>query len=356
MGTIFTNNDLAVLLAQRMGLTEEESRKFLETFFNNIAENVSEKKIVDVEGLGKFLKDNNSENLEFLPDENLNENVNKPFSYFEPQKIVDESLINSYETSHEVDKELLDDDSELLKSEDNNFTDEEKNESDTSENIFTATNEQYFSKENDERTDNSQHQELDKSKEIRFSNTELIDEFPSEENTHYKQPVDTNKNLWLILGAILSILLIAGIIFLVVRNSKYHPTSKQIVNTNVSIDTSSNVNENDSLKNIAIDSAVSQDADSKVDTASIQKIKTPAKITLKNSQTLHMVAKEYLGNSAFWVYIYLKNKSRISNPNNVPSGTILELPLVTEYDLSANNPNSIAEAKTLGNEVLKKFK
>lgn len=79
------------------------------------------------------------------------------------------------------------------------------------------------------------------------------------------------------------------------------------------------------------------------------------KATLKKGKTLRLMAEEHYGNREFWVYIYLENKGKISNPNRVPSGTVLLLPDKSNYSIDATNPQSVAKAKTLGDEVLKKF-
>ncbi len=359
MGTKLTNNDLAVLLAQRMGLDEEESRKFIEIFFNKIAENVSENKVVNVEGLGKFAKDlNDADFLDFIPDENLKDVVNKPFSYFEPQKIVDESLLDDQKIL-EVDLDSIGEDSHPRGLEDENPVNQKELEPLETKIPATGDNNNDLL---DETLENSTSSDISKLKEDRFSPTELMDEFPLKTDTGYNKPIESNRKFWLILGCILSVLIIGGVLYLMIRNSKYHPSNKQIVSTNVAVDTLAKRKDYDSVKNIAAennsDSHISESANSIVDNKPDKQVQTEVskKVTIKPSQTLHIVAKEYLGNSAFWVYIYLKNKSKISNPNNVPSGTILELPTNSEYNLNANNTKSIAEAKRLGNELLGEFK
>jgi len=68
--------------------------------------------------------------------------------------------------------------------------------------------------------------------------------------------------------------------------------------------------------------------------------------------TLRLLAEELYGNREFWIYIYMENKERIPNPNRVAHGLKLLLPDSSLYDIDPSNPESIAKAKSLGDEVL----
>lgn len=83
-----------------------------------------------------------------------------------------------------------------------------------------------------------------------------------------------------------------------------------------------------------------------------QEVKT---IILSKGQTLRLLALDLFGNREFWVYIYLENREKIHNPNRVPSGTELVLPDRLTYSIDAADPQSVAKAKSLGDEVLEKF-
>lgn len=79
------------------------------------------------------------------------------------------------------------------------------------------------------------------------------------------------------------------------------------------------------------------------------------KVVLQEGKTLRLIAEDKLGNREFWVYIYLKNKNKIKNPNIVSVGTELIIPDPSEYNIDASDPQSIAKAKALGDDELKKF-
>lgn len=79
------------------------------------------------------------------------------------------------------------------------------------------------------------------------------------------------------------------------------------------------------------------------------------KIKLEKGETLRRLAEDHFGHREFWVYIYLENKECIPNPNTIPYGIELLLPNPADYDMNPNDPQSIARAKSLGDEVLRAF-
>ena len=91
------------------------------------------------------------------------------------------------------------------------------------------------------------------------------------------------------------------------------------------------------------------------DTIENQSVEKPVKVMLSAGKTLRQLALEYFGSKEFWVYIYLENRDRISNPNIVPANIQLTLPLASKYDLNASNPSAIAKAKQLGDEIICRF-
>ncbi|MDL2257513.1 hypothetical protein LJC06_04845, partial [Bacteroidales bacterium OttesenSCG-928-I14] len=73
---------------------------------------------------------------------------------------------------------------------------------------------------------------------------------------------------------------------------------------------------------------------------------------LAAGETLRILAEKEFGSREFWVYIYLKNKAKIPNPNSVKVGTLLTIPDKTEYGgIDANDPNSIKRAKLAASKL-----
>ena len=82
-------------------------------------------------------------------------------------------------------------------------------------------------------------------------------------------------------------------------------------------------------------------------------VKAPETVVLQTGKTLRILAEEKYGNREFWIYIYLKNKNKIPNPNIVPSGIELLIPDATEYDIDASNAESVQKARELGEREMR---
>lgn len=113
---------------------------------------------------------------------------------------------------------------------------------------------------------------------------------------------------------------------------------------------SSQIFPNDSI--ISIDSIEVKIA---TETLSEKKESKPKTVVLGMGKTLRLLALDHYGHREFWIYIYLENRDKINNPNNVPVGIELVIPSKQKYDINANNPNSIKKAIEKGNEELSRL-
>ena len=105
MNSRLTIQDLAGLLAERTGKDRSSSEQFLREFITIVSQGVFTDKIAKVKGLGTFkivlvekresIHVNTGERFtipahykfSFLPDKELRELVNKPFSFFETEEL-----------------------------------------------------------------------------------------------------------------------------------------------------------------------------------------------------------------------------------------------------------------------------
>ena len=79
-----------------------------------------------------------------------------------------------------------------------------------------------------------------------------------------------------------------------------------------------------------------------------------AKYKVTSSTHLSSLARKYYGHYSFWVYIYMENKSKIKNPDNLPVGVTLIIPLPQKYGINSHDPESIRKAKALEKEIKSK--
>ena len=82
----------------------------------------------------------------------------------------------------------------------------------------------------------------------------------------------------------------------------------------------------------------------------------PVAIYYKVEKTSYLsnISRKYYGHYAFWVYIYMENKAKIKNPDNLPIGLVLVIPSAEKYGIDKNNPESIYKAEKLAVELFGK--
>ena len=77
----------------------------------------------------------------------------------------------------------------------------------------------------------------------------------------------------------------------------------------------------------------------------------PEEVEIGADQSLAAIAKRKYGHRAFWVYIYEENRERIHNPHNIPIGTRLSLPPAKKYNIDPNNTKSLEQALILSKSI-----
>ncbi len=324
-----TLSDLIDLLATRADISNNESDAFLKTFFEIITETLAKDEVVKIKDFGTFkltpiqaresVDVNTSEKIEipahnrlsFSPATALKELVNKPFSHFET------ILLNEGVTFEGVEEEIA-------------VTEENKDIETLTEQIVESA-EIIIPVEEPETTIEETE---DASTEIPALELDSYREVFHSDKTLYTKPERRTKipSVWIpVLGGVA--IALASLFFFVQWQTRKRPII------------------------IAEKQPVVEKVPQKI--ISMEKSEPERKeletVVLSDGKTLRILAEEKFGNREFWIYIYLKNKNKIKNPNVVSVGTELIIPALSEYDINASNPQSIAKAKTLGDNELKKF-
>ncbi|MGL4781544.1 MAG: HU family DNA-binding protein [Bacteroidales bacterium] len=81
-----------------------------------------------------------------------------------------------------------------------------------------------------------------------------------------------------------------------------------------------------------------------------------AKEAIRYGSRLTLLAQKYYGNKHFWCYIFEENKSKIQNPNQIPIGTLLDIPDPRKYEISAQSAESVAKAKQYTDDLNSLYK
>jgi outer membrane protein OmpA-like peptidoglycan-associated protein len=80
---------------------------------------------------------------------------------------------------------------------------------------------------------------------------------------------------------------------------------------------------------------------SRQEKVNVYKERMSEEVTTEKSTTLSKLARQYYDNTYCWVYIYIANKEKISNPNALHPGTKLIIPELTEKEMQITKDESL---------------
>ncbi|MDR0995778.1 MAG: HU family DNA-binding protein [Tannerella sp.] len=75
-------------------------------------------------------------------------------------------------------------------------------------------------------------------------------------------------------------------------------------------------------------------------------------VTVRQGDRLNLLALQYYGNKVFWVYIYQANKAKIDDPDVIPVGITLNIPAAAKYGIDARSAVSLRKAYALQEKIL----
>lgn len=355
MNSRLTLQDLAGLLAEYTGKDKKATELFLKEFIAVLSQGVYADKVAKVKGLGTFkiisvdqresIHVNTGERFvipkhykfSFLPDKELRELVNKPFSFFETTEL----------------------------NEDVNFLDLDESIDDGKE-----------SETEDESVEDLAPEDLAPEEEIRTDvpvsepesepepESELVPEVSHTEEEATSQSVEvrpdpyTKKLMCLMITLILFVLL--GIVACLNRDFiraylqkdrlEVEKVQSVPVDTDMPVVSDTVETPEDTIAVLPPDLETEQEEKEPVETQEEEVVID--RITIKSGDRLTMIARSYYGHKLFWVYIYEYNKAKIANPNNVPIGTEIEIPAARLYDINAKDRASLDKAAAKQTEIL----
>lgn len=329
MDNRLTIQDLAGLLAKYTGKDEKSTERFLREFIQVVTEGVYADKLVKVKGLGTFkiipvekresIHVNTGERFvipahykfSFLPDKELREQVNRPFSIFE-----------TTELAADVD-----------------FTDVpvvSENQSETSE----------------EPADESVEELLPETIQPVSHESDSAEEKGLPEEVTKKK--SKKRSLWIGSGVAL---LVAGVILFVfclrpglsgkgksvelaLLSDTVRPEGLDSASSSVQIMVADTVNPKPQTEQVG-------------DSTTTQAEQVIAQVRIQPGSRLTLVALKYYGHKLFWVYIYEYNKAVIKDPNNIPIGTVIDVPAPEMYGIDSHDRVSLEKAAIRQTEILK---
>lgn len=340
MNNRLTIQDLAGLLAECTGKDRKSTELFLREFIAVISEGVCTDKIVKVKGLGTFkvilvekresIHVNTGERFlipqhykfSFLPDKDLRELVNKPFSFFETTELSDNVDFSDIDEQEQEDEKDSDDESveELMP----------------------------------EREEPIAEEEPVSVKREEPSAEPVIEEQPT--SLFGREPVRESG-----IQPTVKYLVAAVVVVVVVFIAGFYANKR--------LDLSASLKNNEATTETAVAQATIAEQTDTVAVAdtSHNEVVTPdtvaaapppsspqvlAKVKIEHGSRLTVIALEYYGSKVFWVYLYEYNKNRIGDPNNIPVGTEISVPSPEVYGINARDKASVAKAAALQTELL----
>lgn len=410
MNSRLTIQDLAGLLAERTGKDRNSAEQFLREFITIVSQGVFTDKVAKIKGLGSFkivlvekresIHVNTGERFlipahykfSFLPDKELRELVNKPFSFFETTELNEDVDFTDLDVSNTVEDKEVEDESveEILQESEEVIAEtpeplqpaddvcvseelpeveqpvEEPAENEPEEVIEesivpdeSSPAENDIPEQTEPETSSDQLKEETK-QESSVANYPGIDEFQIED----EEPTASPWIKILVSVGVVAIVAIAGI-FLYLNRSSFlgADTSGSTVLTGMSLPGTAVVPEDTThMEEPEVTEAQPETVEEK-DTVSVESVapvvepamQTPkilAKVKIEPGSRLTLISLEYYGSKIFWVYLYEYNKSVIKDPNNVPVGTEIQVPAPELYGIDKHSRASVEKAAARQTEIL----
>ena len=410
MNSRLTIQDLAGLLAERTGKDRNSAEQFLREFIAIVSQGVFTDKVAKIKGLGSFkivlvekresIHVNTGERFlipahykfSFLPDKELRELVNKPFSFFETTELNEDVDFTDLDVSNTVEDKEVEDESveEILQESEEVIAEtpeplqpaddvcvseelpeveqpvEEPAENEPEEVIEesivpdeSSPAENDIPEQTEPETSSDQLKEETK-QEPSVANYPGIDEFQIED----EEPTASSWIKILVSVGVVAIVAIAGI-FLYLNRSLFlgSDTSGSTVLTGMSLPGTAVVPEDTTrVEESEVTEAELETVEEK-DTVSVESVapvvepaaQTPkilAKVKIEPGSRLTLISLEYYGSKIFWVYLYEYNKSVIKDPNNVPVGTEIQVPAPELYGIDKHSRASVEKAAARQTEIL----
>lgn len=403
MNSRLTIQDLAALLAERTGKDRNSAELFLREFIAIVSKGVFTDRIAKVKGLGSFkvvlvekresIHVNTGERFlipahykfSFLPDKELRELVNKPFSFFETTELNENVDFTDLDVSAEIEEKEAEDESvEDIIPENTSPVEEPEvlpapENTDENEEGIAESSELPESPESPEEEiipEDISDTEPEPPFESEPSPSEIVEptaEKPVEDptpiplandfsDTDYQfedeEPSTSPWIKWVVAAGIVAIIVTGSTLLYLNRSFFLGPEIPTKALTGRSLPDQA-VASVDTLQEPEPNTEIEEDKDTI--TAELPAIapETPAEtpevlatVKIETGSRLTLISLEYYGSKIFWVYLYDYNKGVIKDPNNIPVGTEIQVPAPGLYGIDKHSRASIDKAAARQTEIL----
>ncbi|MCM1020731.1 MAG: hypothetical protein NC343_01205 [Muribaculum sp.] len=365
MSTIVVNlAQLSDAICQATSVPRDEVEKFVISLTGEISARLAAGERAEVPGLGTFVVGGMNDNtVMWCPDEALQQQVNAPFSFFEPVELANglsaEMLDQPMVLSQSGFEQETDSETDMLHigTKEDNTNDTEAVEAVESEQVQKKEPEPVNVEELDPET-SADGNSPDKAEEP--ANDQLEDPVPQPVKGHFGW-------MELLLGMVIGLIVgfIAAIYspnpqLLPIRQALSGDYVAEIEEDTTAVFQAETINMivNADTATIAVEASTVAMTEKQpatvVDEAKPSVADNEIYDTVTSSRYLTTMARKYYGDYHFWIYIYLYNKDIIANPDRIPAGTRVKIPRASAYGIDANSPQSVAKAQRLIEELRSK--
>ena len=380
MNNRLTIQDLAGLLAEYTGKDKNSSERFLREFIAVVSEGVYTDKLVKVKGIGTFkiipvekresIHVNTGERFvipehykfSFLPDKELRELVNKPFSFFETTElrenvdftdmdvVLDEPDIK--ETEDESIEEMIPEEKHLPEEEPVVFS-EEGSAVPPEEDPVVFSEEEPAGQPEDEGMDTLEpvvDEHSDSSGPD--SPSEEVETGPDAERKKPRTKRIAVVSMFVFLLMLFNIGLYLNRAYFFkkgkepLRIDTVFPKGETVA-TEAVPDTRIVFANEDSSQTVGETTVENPEVEPEATSP-----KVIARVKIEPGSRLTLISLKYYGSKLFWVYLYEYNRAVITDPNNVPIGTVIEVPAPEMYGIDRRDRSSIEKAAARQTEIL----
>lgn len=387
---IITTNDIAALMQKRVQCGDKIAGSFLHELSQVVALALATDGYLNIDGLGVFRATTDVDgkpNVEFAPAESLATSVNAQFSIFEPVELADDVTEKTLEeapvpepvsmpqpeiAAEKVDKEEPETEQkpepepepEPESEPEHEFEPEQKPEQ-KPEVQPTAKKLPTVNEALGARTIR-----IETPPTIKFETpadplpVRVEQREPMPVRVEHDQPAPSvaegHSNLTLIFAAVAALLL-GVIIGLTVGYGLWHtpsvseiPGAMNTVGADQTAAAADNATASDTVDIVTIDAekvevnAATADSIAAAREAALRVSSTAVVTdTVRAGNFLTKMARRHYGDSKFWIYIYLENKDKIADPDNLPDGLVVTVPPAAKYGIDAADKESVRKAEQL---------
>ena len=334
-----TLQDLIDLLVKRHDMERADADAFVKLFFSLIEEGLAADRYVKIKGLGTFkLIDTR---ITFSPDSAMKDLVNKPFSHFETVVLNDKTHFDDMPENELPISDVETDES--VKDASDSISENDSDEATLSEEVESVL---------EEVSDQSVKEENPVSAKAKEEQSFV----QSESEAVERRSASSTSIPWCMVASILLVGVIAGGFMVwsmfrtasTVKMSSVEPKEPiaviehdSVASDTLTVDSAmvskeeavANEPRQDSAKVVAINPEQEEEPKgglSLSDAVTYAIVGTRATHQLQYGETLVKLARKYYGNKKLWPYIARYNKEALADVDNIPVGTTIRIPELSE--------------------------